>query len=191
MIVRKCMTHTLLVIGLLLSAASQAADTGFYIGGSLGQARASFDQPVAAFLAGVPVTADNSSYAYKVYGGYQLNQYFGVELIYHYLGEYNIVMGTALNKADITGWGGALVGTAPLGKDFSLLGRVGITHTRETFIGSSDNIWSPSFGIGLKYDFNPNLSARGEFEHFTKIGSNDNTIGAHINVWTLGLGYKF
>jgi OmpA-OmpF porin, OOP family len=186
----KMITKILLVAGLLASGAAIAADNGIYIGASLGQARPSFDTPNAAIAAGAGITFDSSAYAYKVYGGYQLNQYFGVELIYHNLGEYNIVGGVA-GKADITGWGGALVGTAPLGKDVSLLGRFGMTHTRETFNVGSDNIWSPSFGIGLKYDFNPNLSARGEFEHFTKIGSNDNTIGAHVNVWTLGLGYKF
>jgi OmpA-OmpF porin, OOP family len=187
----KMFTKILLVAGILVSGATFAADNGIYIGASLGQARPSFDSPNSAIAAGAAVTFDNSAYAYKVYGGYQLNQYFGVELIYHNLGEYNILIGGKLNKADITGWGGALVGAAPIGKDVSLLGRIGMTHTRETFAGSSDNIWSPSFGVGLKYDFNPNLSARGEFERFTKIGSNDNTIGAHANVWTLGLGYKF
>lgn len=193
MIVRKCMAHVLFVTGLLISAVSMAADNGFYIGANLGQARPSFDTPNVAAAAGVGVTYDSSSYAYKVFGGYQLNQYFGVELNYVYLGEYNIAIGGSplANKVDITGWGGALVGAAPLGKDFSLLGRVGMTYLRETFGGTSDNIWSPSFGIGLKYDFNPNVSLRGEIERYTKIGSNDNTLGGHANVYSVGLAYKF
>ena len=57
---------------------------------------------------------------------------------------------------------------------------------------SSSNIWSPTFGVGLKYDFTPNWSARAEYEHFTKIGSsNDSTFGGKVNLYTAGVAYRF
>ena len=198
MLMHTRISTVLVAIGLWASGPALAADNGFYVGGSVGQARASFDGTRAAVI-GFPITFDNSSYAWKAFGGYQINQYFSAELNYVKLGEYNSVLtvpafGNLFAKVDISGWGVALVGAMPLGKNFSLLGRIGETRLRETLSGNgstNDNTWSPSFGIGLKYDFNPNLSARGEVERFTKIGSNDNTIGAHANLYTLGLAYKF
>ena len=173
-------------IWLATSGIAFAADNGFYVGGSLGQGRPTFDTAGAA--PGVALGVDNSSYAYKVFGGYQLNQYFGAELVYANLGEYNFSTG---GRVDIHGWGLALVGALPLGKDFSLLGRLGEYRMRESGFGTADNSWSPNFGIGLKYDFNPNLSGRAEVERFTNMGSNTNTISTKANIYTLGLVYKF
>ena len=204
------LTHTrittvLVAIGLWASGPALAADTGFYIGGSFGQARPSFDR-TPAIVGGLPTTYDSSSAVWGAFGGYQINKYFSAEVRYVRLGEYNAAIsvpgaGPLFTNIQITGWGAALVGALPLGKDFSLLGRIGETRLRETrgncticaaqTLNSSDNIWSPSFGIGLKYDFNPNLSARGEVERFTKIGSTDNTFGGAANLYSVGLAYKF
>jgi predicted porin len=182
-----------------------AADSGFYVGASAGQARPSFDS-TPAVAAGFPVTFDSSSSAWKAFVAYEFNRYFAVEANYVNLGTYNVnvnVLGTPLfTDINITGWGAALVGTLPLRNDFSLLGRVGETRVRESrgtcsnicainTAFSADNTWSPSFGIGIKYDFNPNFSARAEAERYTKIGSNDNTFSAHANLYTVGLTYKF
>lgn len=57
--------------------------------------------------------------------------------------------------------------------------------------GVADNSWSPTFGAGLRYDFNANLSARGEIERIQKMGSNTNTVSNDSTIYTLGLGYKF
>jgi OOP family OmpA-OmpF porin len=192
--------------GLLASGAALAEDKGAYLGFSAGQTRANFDGS-PAIAAGFPVTYDNSAGVWKAYGGYQFNQYFGAELTYVKLGDYNAnvtVPGFAplFTQIRINGWGGALVGTLPLGKGFSLLGKIGETYTRESrgdcniciapVTNSSSNIWSPTFGAGLKYAFTPNLSARAEVERFTKVGdSNNGTIGASIMLYTAGLAYKF
>jgi OOP family OmpA-OmpF porin len=191
---------------LISSGTLLAAENGvFYIGGNLGQARVHFDgTPVVA--AGFPITYDNSDTAWNVFGGYQFNQYFSAELSYVKLGNYHANLatpgGNLFTNIQITGWGGSLVGTLPLGKDFSLLGRIGATWMRQSrgscdvcidiVSTASDNTWSPTFGIGLKYDFKSNLSARAELTHYTNVGdSNANTFGATINVYTIGLAYKF
>ncbi len=192
-------------IWLATSGIAFAADTGFYIGGSFGQARPNFNSR-PAIVGGLPTTYDSSDSVWGAFGGYQINKYFSAELRYVRLGEYNAAVsvpgaGPLFTNIQVTGWGAALVGALPLGKDFSLLGRIGETRLRETrgncnictgqTLNSSDNIWSPSFGIGLKYDFNPNLSARGEVERFTKIGSTDNTFGGAAYLYSVGLAYKF
>lgn len=193
--------------GLLASGAALAQDTnkGAYVGFSAGQTRVNFDT-APLILGGLPVTYDNSSGAWKAFGGYQFNKYFAAELHYVRFGDYNVFVTTAIGpqftNIQITGWGAALVGTLPLGKDFSLLGRLGETRVRESrgncnicqapVSAASDNTWSPTVGIGIKYDFNPNWSARVEAERYTKIGSSsNNTFGASINLYTAGMAYKF
>jgi predicted porin len=201
----KQITKLLCLIGLLASGAALAQDTRAYVGFGAGQTRVSFDStPVIA--AGFPVTFDNSAGVWNVFGGYQFHKYFSAELTYYSLGDYNANVstpgGSLFTDIKITGWGGALVGTYPLGKDFSLLGRIGETYLRETrgncavcavpVTSSSANVWSPTIGVGLKYDFNPNWVARVEADYFSKVGSgNTDTFGGTVKLYQLGLAYKF
>ena len=202
----KHLATLLVTAGLVGSSAAMAADNGFYLGGSVGQARPSFDSS-PGFAPGIPITHDASSYAWKATGGYQINKNIGVELVYLSLGTYNVAgqvtpTTTLFTDVKITGWGAALVGAIPLNNQVSVLGRIGENRIRESrgpcsavcgglVTTSADNSWSTSFGLGLKYDFNENVSARGEVERFTKIGSNGNTLSGHANLFTVGLGYKF
>ena len=176
----------LIAIGILVSAAAIAQDNGFYIGGSGGQGRPSFD--TAGAMPGT--TVDNSNSAYKVFGGYQINKNFGVEGSYLSIGTFHVSNGTTI---DLYGWGIAAVGTLPLANGFSLLGRLGAYRMRERAnpFGNADNTTSPNFGAGVKYDINANFSARVEAERLLRMGSNTNTISSDANVYTIGLGYKF
>jgi len=205
MLEQRYLARVLFALGLLAANAAIAADNGAYIGFSAGQARPSFDSNPAV-AAGFPVQYDSSSGAWDAAVGYQINRYFGIELRYIKFGDYNAHIfvpgvGNLFTNIQINAWGGSLVGTAPLGRGFSLLGRVGENYTRETRgncnicvtqpTSSSDNVWSPSFGVGVKYDFNANWAVRGEAERYTKIGSNDNTFGGKVNLYTVGVTYKF
>jgi OOP family OmpA-OmpF porin len=177
-----------IAVGALAGNAALAADNAFYLGGSLGQARANFDTAGAAANIGAGVT--NSEGIYKVYGGYQFHKNFSVEGTYINLGSYTATNGRTIEPA---GWGLALVGAWPIGNDFSLLARLGEYRIRQKMnpTGVADNSWSPGFGAGLRYDFNANLSARGEIERIQKMGSNTNTVSNDSTVYTFGLGYKF
>ena len=197
----------LCLVGLMASGTALAQDNkdkGVYVGGSAGQSRAFFDAS-PPILRGLPATFDNSYGVWKAFGGYQFSPSLSAEVTYVRLGDYTINVATPtgpqFTQARITGWGGALVGTMPLGKNFSLLGRIGETYTRQTrgscnicagpVTESSSNVFSLTFGAGIKYDFNPNLSARAEVERFQKVGSDGNTFNGHINLYTAGLAYKF
>ena len=170
------------------SGYAAAADNTYYIGGSFGQSRASFDG--AGTASGIGTVFNSSAGAYKLYGGYNFHKNFSVEGSWINLGSYD---SNVANKAEIAGWGLSLVGYLPLSKEFTLLGRLGENRMRlkRTPGGIADNSWSPTFGVGLKYDFNPNLSARAEFERITKMGSNTTTVSTDANVYSFGLGYQF
>jgi len=177
-----------LAIGILVSGAAIAADNGFYIGASAGQGRPNFD--TAGASPAVALGVDSSGSAYKAFGGYQINKYFGAEASYVSVGSFNVSNGGSI---DLYGWGISLVGTLPVGKDFSLLGRAGVNRMRERMnaTGLADNTTSPTYGVGIKYDFNANFSGRIEAERILRMGSNNNTISSDANMYTIGLGYKF
>lgn len=201
---KKLLLPTLALATFATAAPAIADNNNFYLGFSAGQARPRFDQPT--WLTGLPLTFTGSDTAWKVFGGYQFNQNFALEGNYVKFGTYvanvNVAGGPLFTDVNINAWGASLVGTLPLAKDFSIFGKAGMAYTREsrgtcsalcqvntTF--SANNIWSPTVGVGLKYDFHPNWNVRGEVERYTKVGSNDNSFGASINLYTLGLAYKF
>ncbi len=177
-----------IAIGAAVSGIAAAADNTYYIGGGWGQTRPNFD--TAGTASGVGRNFDSSDGAYKLYGGYNFHKSFSVEATWINLGSFNSNAGSMVEMA---GWGLSLVGYMPVAKDFSLIGRIGEYRMRlkRNPLGTSDNSWSPSFGVGLKYDFNANFSARGEFERITKMGSNTTTISTDANLYTLGLSYQF
>jgi opacity protein-like surface antigen len=207
---KKNISALLCFVALVVSAGADAQvnpqnDKGFYVGFSTAQARSSFDQ-YPAVAGGLPADYSNSSGTWKAFGGYQLNQYFGLELTYAKLGDFNAHINSGgvdlYTQIRTTAWTGSLVGTLPVGKGFSLLGKIGESYTRETrgdcnicvapVTNSDSNIWSPTFGVGVKYSFTPNWSARVEAERYTKVGdSGGSTFGGRIDQWSAGVAYKF
>ena len=191
------------------TSSALAADNGFYIGASVGGAKASFD--TGALLAGAPAgttfTNETSNTGWKIFGGYQIDQYFGAELSYVDLGKYGfsgtVPPATFSGNARINGGGVAATGTLPLDKGFSLFGKIGAFYSQEkvtataTFFGASatangtDNKWGAQFGLGVKYAFNRNLGVRIEAERYQDMGSNIATVKADVSLYTIGLSYGF
>jgi OmpA-OmpF porin, OOP family len=179
---------TFLTLGLLAGGTAFGAEAGFYIGGSWGQARPTFD--IASSAANSGATYHNSDVAWKAFGGYEFNKNVALEASYINLGSYALSNGNTIEPA---GWGISLVGTIPLGSNVSLLGRLSEYRMRQKMnpSGVADDTWSPSVGVGLKYNFNPNFFGRAEYERIWSMGSNEQTVSNDSHVYTLGLGYKF
>ena len=188
MATQKRIAAILLSLGLLAGGTAFGADNGYYIGGSWGQARPDFN--TSNSVANMGASIDTSDVAWKAWGGYQFNKFIGVEVIYINLGSYAVSNGNTIEPA---GWGIALVGTAPITDTFALFAKIGEYRIRQKMNPASvdDNTWSPSFGLGMKYNFNPNFFGRLEYERIQSIGSDTSTIDNNSNVYTLGLGYKF
>ena len=180
-----------IAVGTAISGGASAADNTFYIGGAWGVARPSFDS--AGVTSGVG-TSFTSKISYmrplKIYGGLKLNKYISLEGTWLNLGSYNSNTG---NTLEMTGYGMSLVGYVPMTKDLSLLGRIGENRMTLKNItnNASDTTWSPVLGVGLKYDFNPNMGVRWEVERISKMGNNTTTIKTDTNLYTVGLDYQF
>lgn len=177
-----------------LVAAAQASAQGFYIGGSIGQSKMDDGNAIPDLI--TSGTVDGKDTGYKIFGGYQFNQNFGLELAYVDLGKASY-SGTFLG-APVTGGtvktsgvNISAVGTLPLNSGFALFGKAGL-FTWESkasditggvpFSGKEDGT-NASFGLGASYNFTKNFGIRSEWERFKAVGD--------IDLLSVGIVYKF
>jgi OOP family OmpA-OmpF porin len=202
-------TSKLLLVGALvlngLVAASQALAQGFYIGAGGGST--DFDSDIAAGLI-TSGTVDKSSSGYKLFVGYEFNQYFGVEGAYVDLGKASYsgtYFGAPVTGGTVEVWGLNLsaVGTYPLNSTFAVFGKVGLfaweAKSKDTTggIAFSDTVSGGdfSFGAGLSVRFTKNLRASVEWERFGLTGYDygygDGYDLGNADLLSVSVSYKF
>lgn len=177
-------------------------DAGFYAGGSLGQAKLK-DACTGLTDIGFVGSCDDKDTAWKIFGGYQFNRNLGVEAGYTDLGEATAT-GTVLGlpvsaKAKAKGFEILGVGTFPINEQFAVYGKAGFfrwdVDSSATGGGVSVAIGDKgtdfTFGLGLKYNFTKNVAARLEFQRYNDVGNDATTGQSDVNVWSLGLQFKF
>lgn len=158
-----------------------------YVGVNIGKSDFSLGNGIGLF------PSDQRDTAYNIYAGSYFNPNFGLELGYTNFGEIARAGGTT--KAQ--GVNLSLVGMYPLTSSFHLLGKVGTTYGRTDVSSSplsgvasgSESGFGLSYGLGVEYAFNPQLSAVLQYdEHNMKFaGTGREGIGAT----TVGLRYRF
>lgn len=165
-----------------------AADTGFYVGGSVGRSDYGVGPGDLGMTSG---TVDDTDTAYKVFGGYNFTRNFGVEAAYVDLGDLtfsgNVGATPVSGSADVEGFNISAVLTAPINERFSVFGKLGAFVWDGDFSANSTAVsWSGSdsgtdfsAGLGASYSFNKNLSLRAEYEYFDDVDT---------NLWTVGVG---
>lgn len=173
-----------LMVTSALPLAAQA-DTGAYVGASLGNAR--LDDSFDGF--GIDTDAD----AYRFFGGFQFGDTFGIEAGYLNFGDFSetVDLGGLLSRTDITGDGWTLGGTLalPLSENLSLFGKGGVFFwdadiSVDGFRIDTPGDENPYYGGGLKLDLGDNLSLTGDWTvyEFDVLES---------DVISLGLHYRF
>ncbi|HVS26426.1 MAG TPA: outer membrane beta-barrel protein [Burkholderiales bacterium] len=91
------------------------------------------------------------------------------------------------------------VGTLPIGDKFSLFGKFGVAKSSSDY---GQNLSIPSYvrernsdltyGIGLKYNYNPNLNLRLGWDRYNSLGGEDTYNSQNEVRWfSLGLGLRF
>jgi len=137
-------------------------------------ASSSFAAAPTAFYGGLDVGAskaddfDSTKTSFGGFVGYGFNQFFAVEAGYRQLGKYdfdvlvnNRIVGANV-KAKQTHL--SVIGSYPLNAQLDLYGRLGYNKVRAkvSALGQSGNADDDGglYGIGLNYNFAPNLSGR-------------------------------
>jgi len=139
------------------------ASAQFYLGGGVGEAK-----------------TDTRETSWKMYGGFQFNPTWGLELGYTDLGKYR--------GADIESYSLAMTGTMPLNEQWSLLGKLGAANNRPDAAGNGNNT-AVLIGVGVGYSFNRNVGMRLEYEDFGKLSdASGSSRGKNLG---LSLKYSF
>ena len=194
---------------LLITFNVNAEEKGFYVGGSVGYTSLDTlsESSINSTLATSGITAtssvDDNDLGWKIFGGYNINKYFGLELAYVDLGEAdaNITV-TAPTAATVNataeGDGFTIAGIAryPVSEQFDVFGKVGafVWDTEVTAsvasgattaaISAGDNGTDVMFGFGAEYEIANNFGIRAEWERY-KLNGDD------ADLFSLGLEYDF
>jgi len=207
--VTRLIAAAVLALGGLVAATQAMARGPFYFGGSVGQSNIDSDIAIPGLI--TSGTVDGKDTGFKIFGGYEFNQYFGVEIAYvdlgkaSYSGRYGAATVTG-GKVDVWGLNFSAVGILPLNPSFSLFGKLGVfgweakwSDTTGGFpYSSTENGGDFSVGVGLNFTFNQNFSARVEWERFRVGGGEDaytglpnSTGSANADLLSLGVVFKF
>jgi OmpA-OmpF porin, OOP family len=166
-----------------------------YVGVSVG--RSSFDIDTTG-----ATRADTSSTGYKLFGGVQFNQYFGLEAAAFDLGKTTGAVAIAgLGSVTVEGKvrGVSLAGTAtlPLSDAAAVYAKAGIAYVEakasaNTALGGAsetDSSAQPLFGVGARWNFSDTLAARLEWERVRARFLNDEKV--NTDLISVGLQYRF
>jgi len=188
--------------GLFLGAAALATpaaaqDSGFYLGMSAGRSKVkSLCDPIPGETI---LSCDDKGSAWKLFGGYQFTRHWGIEAGYVDLGKGTIATDLpAAVQVEGTAWQLVGTGTLPLSQQFDMFGKLGIYRgeldAHGKVLGVSASVSGRStewtYGLGARWNFSKNWSARIEWEKFDKFG-NDTTGRADINLLSFGVSYRF
>ena len=200
-----------LVLAGLLAGSAQAADSGLYLGGSLGAVHselgADFKNHLSSGFGSASLSEDNNDGAFRALLGYQLNRNLAIEAAW---GDYGSVdgkanttlpLGRVRTERETSAFTLDVVGTLPLGERLDLTGKVGAAFwqidTQTTTILPVSSVAStrqsdqsgiaPHYGIGLQYRVSDSARLTVDIEQF-HAGKNGDT--GRSAVTTVFAGFK-
>jgi OmpA-OmpF porin, OOP family len=208
--VAKAVAGTLGLVGLAVvnSPFAMAADSGWLVGGNIGQSRAEIDDArISAMLRDTglasTISDDDTDIAFKIFGGYKFNRYFALEGGYFNLGRFGYTAtttpaGTLTGRIRLQGLNLDAVGILPFTEKFSGFGRLGVHYTeaKDNFVSTgavatpgdpnpSERDVNLKAGLGLQYDFTEHVGMRAEWERY-RVNDAVGNVG-DINMVSLGV----
>lgn len=213
---KKRLVTALIVSAFSASAFAQSAQSGWYLGASVGQSRVDVSNDLLPIVGATStsLSKDETDTAYKVFAGYRFNRYVAVEGGWVDLGEVKATRtmtapapgGTFSGKIESYGVMLDAVGTFPLGQNFNVFGKAGaFFSTTKTRLATSGNVVlgasvdaseketevNLKLGLGGQYDFTKSLGVRLEWERFFDVGKKSTTGEGDVELISIGLQYRF
>ena len=198
-------------IGMALTATSVQAQaraqesSGFYVGTGIGYSVNQLENDNVYSKNGTEKRTDTG---FKLYGGYQFNNYWAIEAQYVKIGTYAADTKKLVNNdhatVKVSGVSVAAVGILPLGESFSLFGKAGvIAKTLDTVAYDDRRTYRSNgkttetgllLGVGSEFKLTPNLALRAEYEYFGKTNiadSRSKNLQMRNDMISIGARYTF
>lgn len=195
--IKQALALTGLIAATAVSTLAFAQDSGWYLGASAGQSKAKDGCPNT-----IPVGAscDDTSGAYGVFGGYQVNKYLGAELGYVDLGKIDASASGSTETIKARGFELLGVGTIPINPRFEVYGKVGVffwdvkdscTGTLCSFSSQDETGSDLTYGLGATFNFTKNVGARVQYQRYQNVGKDSTTGESDIDYISIGIVFKF
>ena len=135
-------------------------------------------------------TFDSSSSGWKIFGGYNLMKFFGVEVTYYDLGSFDESSDLESIDASIKVFDLAGRGILPLGERFELFARLGYSSvdveyqqtTGVVTVNADGRNWELLYGLGATLKLGKKIGIRAEYEAWD--------VETSLNTWSLGLLFR-
>ena len=178
-----------------VSMAQARADSGWYLGASVGQSKARHVDCASFSFS----NCDSKAATFGILGGYQVNRNFAAELGYHDFGR---VTFSGPGSANIKASAAELVGLGayPFANPFSVYGKLGAYRAESRISASLAGLGSGSlkdrntdltFGFGVRCDMTREAGVRAEWQRYKSVGGDDTGGKSDIDVITIGLIWRF
>lgn len=167
----------LTMTALALSASASAADNGFYLGGSVGQANVEIDRNLAR--------VDDDDTGFKLIAGLRPLDWLGVEASYVDFGKVE----ENNQRAESDGFTAFVVGFLPLGP-VDVFAKGGLINSDTSVVRTSggkvfeQDGTELAYGVGAQFRF-LSLGVRAEYERFDVDNVDD------LNMFSIGVTYTF
>lgn len=162
---KKVVAGVLGAIALAVAPAVAMAQSPWYAGVHIGQA--DIDE------------ANDEDTAFRILGGYQINQNFAAELAYTDFGKVQGVKGNAIELVGVGSW--------PVANQFSVYGKLGLSRGEFKAGGVSEDSIEVTYGVGVRYDVTPTVGARLEWQNYPDVGDG----ASDVSVLSVGVVFKF
>lgn len=180
---------------MILSTGAVNAAEGFSAG--IGGGRAHMKDACSG-LTGIS-SCDDTDTSFKIFGGYQFDDNWGLELGYVDFGKATASGAGASGEAKVNGLTLAGVGTLPINDLFSVFGKLGFVRYDLKVSGSSPGVTFSAedknsalmYGVGAQYNVTEQVGIRAEWELFKKVGDSGTTGESDIDQLSASLVYKF
>lgn len=172
-------------LALLFTSNATLADSGFYLGASVGSAE------LDDSFGGLEI--DDTNTAYRLVGGWRFNNYFAVEAGWQDFGDFEQTLTLDGQQLDISlgadGYTLGVTGSYPLGSRFELYGRAGAFfwdgEAEINAVGQSDpGDTNPYLGAGLGFALTEAFLVTGDFTRF-------DLEDTESDVWSIGFQFRF
>ena len=169
---------------LIVTAIATPASAGtFYVGASWLSTDAEFETAVDNF--------DTDDSGWKVFGGWDIIKFLGVEASYRDLGTFDQTIGANTFSGDLTVYDIEARGILPIGSALELFAKAGYgnvaidfeTSDGITTVSGDDDDWELFYGVGVAVKLGKGFAVRAEWEEWD--------VDTSLNSFSVGAAFRF